>query len=1032
MLRKPFARVLLITRDTRTTKDTRTFTGHLATRVLALGRRGRAGGADEGIETVGGTLGDLALGAVAALKRGGAVRMGPAVRVPYAVARASHGIDWGVIATQTALWAGPVGAVAAVIAIVPMFRNAAIRAWRLLLLRAGVPYSRYASHFTKVYGSYANPYLNREERLDLRSTYVPLSFRGADDAQQVQPAVEVLADLDQQRTVIVGSPGSGKSTLLQAHGVGVGVLGQRFLATRRRARVVPFLIRLRDLATFLDPDAPRTPGGNVVVDYLVHEVLVKEEFFGSDERAAQFLKVTLIAGDALVMLDGLDEVPDDKLGVLLGAIDDFMTDGTEAHPTKRARILLTCRSQNFDLLRGGWVDSAFAPYRLCALAPLGDADIMAYLNKFGYQQRVSSLKKQPPLFRTEQGPRRFFDAVREDDKIDLLRVPLILAMAVSLYAEAPELIPSTIGKLYQDMVEEMLDRHSFRAAPDEADRASGSRARSRAAQRHRNAQSRYSLNEYQVTDKYSLLRQFALEAAKQTSGFGDFPRHSLEEFAAKRSDSLNMGGQPEVFVEEIITHSGLLTSAGRDDNWHYAHRSIQEFLGAQELRLDNAADFLLDRADSPDWRQAIQFYAVGQESRQIDAFLRALATRNPELAVRCLHVCRPSVPAAQEVLDQLRPNTREAVTALAAATRCPLEAVRTLAIPRLKEAILDPDGVFSDANLEVEEALPLLDSLTRTNAADIAAVLPMVIDRVPDDPRLVRPLWECLNADGFENHPDASDQVVGRLLRLAADPEAFAELSIQERRDPEFLAGFREQAYPFKRSLDRGHNLVTLLAWSDYLDVTPAEPNRFFQAKAAGRLAHVEADRRRTVSFSLCWPGRILSTSELVAASAISAYILIIDPRQLLHPFGWWTLALILGVAAGPLVLYLVSDDLVKHTSPRWQFAGYVRFNQRRYEGANIIDLLFDLNLDISDGIYYLIIFFAAVAFAISAVPVATNSLVDYIVLAIGAQTFFWVTDMTAFNDYAHYYLYRPNVFVDVYDDPQSRHWLMQGGGPGL
>src|SRR5262249_3383981 len=150
--------------------------------------------------------------------------------------------------------------------------------------------------------------------------------------------------------------------------------------------------------------------------------------------------------------DGLDEVPDARLGALLGAIDDFMTDGTEAHPTRRARILLTCRSQNFDLLRGGWIDSAFAPYQLCALGPVSGGDIMTYLTNFGYQQRFSSLKKQPPLFRTDQGPQRFFDAIREDDKIDLLRVPLVLAMAVSLYAEAPELIPSSIGKLYQDMI----------------------------------------------------------------------------------------------------------------------------------------------------------------------------------------------------------------------------------------------------------------------------------------------------------------------------------------------------------------------------------------------------------------------------------------------------------------------------------------------------------------------------------------------------------------------------------------------------
>ena len=46
---------------------------------------------------------------------------------------------------------------------------------------------------------------------------------------------------------------------------------------------------------------------------------MKEEFFQSDERAAQFLKVTLTSGYTLVMLDGLDEVPDAKLGALLGA-----------------------------------------------------------------------------------------------------------------------------------------------------------------------------------------------------------------------------------------------------------------------------------------------------------------------------------------------------------------------------------------------------------------------------------------------------------------------------------------------------------------------------------------------------------------------------------------------------------------------------------------------------------------------------------------------------------------------------------------
>ena len=841
--------------------------------------------------------------------------------VGSATTKASHGVDWTVVG----LWAGIVGVVAAVIAIVPMLRNAVAGVWWRALLWLGVPYSRYESRFVKVYGSYANPYLNREERLDLRSTYVPLSFRSEGDEQHVQPAAKVLADPGQCRTVIVGSPGSGKSTLLQAHGVGVL---DPHSQTSRRARVIPFLIRLRDLATFLEPDMPRTLGGNIIADYLVREILVKEEFFRSGERAAQFLRATLTNGFALMMLDGLDEVPNAKLGALLSAIDDFITDGTEAYPTRRARILLTCRSQNFDVLRDGWIDSAFAPYDLYALAPLGDRDIIAYLNKFGYQQRFRTLKKQPPLFRTEQGPQRFFDAISEDDKIDLLRVPLILAMAVSLYAEAPELIPSTIGKLYQDMIEEMLDRHSFRANPEEASRVSSAYGRRRvavsrhAAQRRRNAQSRYSLNEFLVFDKYSFLRQFALEAAKQTGDFGDFTRESLEKFAADRADSLNMADQPEAFVEEIITHSGLLSSVGHDDYWHYAHRSIQEFLAAQELRLDGAAEFLLEKADSLDWHQAVQFYAAGQESRQIDAFLLSLAVRNPELAVRCLQVCRPSFSAAHQVLYRPKVNSREVVTALAAATHCPLATVRNLAITRLKEAILDPGGVFSDAGFGIEEMLPLLESLTRTNVADIAAVLPAVIDRVPDDPRLVRPLWQCLNAERFENHLGESGRIIGRLLQLAADDEAFAALSAQGRRNPEFLAQYREQAYPFKRGLDRGHNLVTLLAWADYLTSrgsevvlghpaeggrpTPQAFNRFWAARAADRLRTLEEDKRRTISFSLCWPARVVSGLTLIGAIAASSLALATGADQSFS-LGGGSYLLFVGFAYIPLFAFLIT-----------------------------------------------------------------------------------------------------------------------------
>lgn len=933
-----------------------------------------------------------------------------------------------VIALFSAVFGG-VAMITGAMAVIPMTRDAARDAWRAVLGGTGVSHRRYANRFAKVHGSYLNPYLNREERLDLRSTYVPLSFRSADDAQLVESAAEVLADLRQRRTVIVGSPGSGKSTLLQAHGVGVlgrtGVTGGRFPAGRR-LRIVPFLVKLRDLATFLDPDAARTPGGNAIVGYLISEVLLKEEFFKTEERAARFLKGAFTGGDALVMLDGLDEVSDDKLDAVAGAIDDLMNDGSEAHPTRRARILLTCRSQNFDVLRDGWIDSSFAPYKLCALAPFGDGDIMAYLNKFGHQQRFSA-KKQPPLFTTEQGPRRFFDAIREDDKIDLLRVPLILAMAVSLYAEAPDLIPSTIDGLYKAMVREMLDRHSFRGIPDGTEPEPGHQSRrgARHSAQRRGAQSRYNLNQYDVPDKYSLLRQFALEAAKQARGFGDFTRESLEEFAVSRVDSLNMDGRPGDFVEEIIGHSGLLTSAGRDDLWHYAHRSIQEFLAAEELRLDGAAVFLLDRAGRLEWRQAIQFYVVGQDAQQIDGFLKALAARNPELAVRCLQACRPSVPAASEVFERLRPDTRDGVTALAAATRCPLTAVRALAVARLKEAILDPHGVFYDSRIEIEELLPLLDSMTRTKAADIATVIPKVISRLPDDPRLVGPLWRCLSADGMEapQYATASADIVGRLLELVTSPAAFAELAAADPDRRPFLNDLRQRAYPFHRgrALPQEHNLVTLLAWAEYLKVLPGKLNLFFAAKAAGELARVEDARLRTVKFSLCWPARAVSGAMQLAALGFSVWVLVTAPGLLRHPFGWLSLLVVAGAGvagSGSILLYLWLSDGLNLPGGWGSDSG---------DGNAFLQLMdyFDQNTDLPEWIWFSCLFgLVALSFAIAPVPLLLHSLTWYLVIAISAQTVSWATTLNFFNADVVYYLSRPSEFVNVYEDPKSQHWL--------
>ena len=175
-----------------------------------------------------------------------------------------------------------------VIAVVPPLRHFVARLWRAVMLRAGLPRRRYAKWFIGKWGIYENPYLDDIENLDLRNTYVPLSFRTEEAADALVVAADILADSSTGNLIIDGGPGSGKSTLLKAFGV--GALQHRTL-WRLRPRLVPFFVQLRKLARFLAEDRDLT-------DYLVDEILVSGSGMSS-ERGWHFLRYYL-AGNMLL------------------------------------------------------------------------------------------------------------------------------------------------------------------------------------------------------------------------------------------------------------------------------------------------------------------------------------------------------------------------------------------------------------------------------------------------------------------------------------------------------------------------------------------------------------------------------------------------------------------------------------------------------------------------------------------------------------------------------------------------------------
>ncbi|GAA4712553.1 NACHT domain-containing protein [Phytohabitans rumicis] len=861
-------------------------------------------------------------------------------------------------------------------------RRAIGRWWRAGMLRAGRPQHRYASWFVKTWGVYDNPYLEDKEDLDLTRTFVSLSFHDPDADREVRAvATHVLADRAAGNMVIEGDPGSGKSTLLKAYGV--GVLRPRPGVHRPRPASVdlPFLVQLRKFSRYLEHS-----GG--LADYLVSEILVSGAGMDPDE-AGRFLAYLLERGQVVVMLDGLDEVTDDRQQAVLEAVYRFTKDSNRDRPTYLARIIVTCRKQNFRELREQWIGPIAD--RVCTLAPLRNSEVFSYLN---------ALRSK---FKTADGPESFLQAVRASGTLDLHRTPLVLAMSVGLYARKDYYeIPSSIAELYQTMIKEMLDRHRFKRDPV------GNALR------------------FPVGDKYRLLREFALASAREPAGFDEFEKTALVRFAEQLAPHLDSLAEPRALVDEIVDRSGLLSDVVEGRRFIFGHRSIQEHLVAEELRLlPDGADVLVGRATDAQWRQVILFYTAGLEQRSANDFLPRLSAVDPALAGHCLGRAKASDGVATAILDRLTPDGDEQhLSALIAATISPRASVQEMAVHRLATTLTDPTVDLRALRDDIDGLLPLLSALAGTNAARIAGLVPRVISRAPDDPRLVEPLWRCLTAPGIEAQPECAT-LISRLLTLVMDPDGFAELIRLDPYERAFLTpAIRGLAYPFTDGLPVTSNLVTLLAWAEYLKVTPPEPNRFYEARAAGRLGRVERDRARSVSFSLFWPGRVGSVVGSLAALAGTVAVLAIDWRVLVRPFGWWSLLLHIGLAGVAFGVFVAlgtwTDNTAKGSWPRRYF-GVPELAEsghwlRVTEGWNLSDVV------------SIIVFLGALplTYAVALAPVASWSLAAHVALAtLGPLLLYWLPLMSLCSRAVRFHPYRPNPCIDMYDDPRSRHWLV-------
>ncbi|MGT2436618.1 NACHT domain-containing protein [Bradyrhizobium betae] len=268
--------------------------------------------------------------------------------------------------------------------------------------------------------------------------YIPLTTvaEGTDPSDQSSIRSNPLRCIDRgQRTVILGDPGSGKSTLLRF----LALVGKnRALQSRCGAKAddrLPILVTLRKYA-----DELKSNFNLPIADFIVEAL---QADFSNLDITVDFLRFYLETGQAILLFDGVDELPDTRFKL---TIRDRIQALATSYPENA--IVVTSRIVGYEQ------EARFAgecSFEHCQVAPLRNEEIKQFAQEW-HKARVEDEQERDRMVNDLMS---VLTNIESHAISELACNPLLLTIIVLVH-RIDAVLPDQRVLLYQKCVETLL------------------------------------------------------------------------------------------------------------------------------------------------------------------------------------------------------------------------------------------------------------------------------------------------------------------------------------------------------------------------------------------------------------------------------------------------------------------------------------------------------------------------------------------------------------------------------------------------